>query len=86
MKNIKWNINQDTHIFLKQNVIERHSQNGGRVVQVFMCQLHGKCPIYDLDTQNLRSPQLMYECCDIWTNATVYLRRKSTTFTWKIKN
>ena len=44
---------------------------------------HGKCPIYDLDTLDLRSLQLMYECSDIWTNATVYLRQKPTTFTWK---
>ena len=47
---------------------------------------HRKCPMYDLDTLDLRSLQLIYECSDIWTNATVYLRRKSTTFTWKCKN
>ena len=40
-------------------------------------------PLYDLDTLDLRSLQLMYECSDIWTNATVYLRQKPTAFTWK---
>ena len=47
---------------------------------------HGKCPMYDLDTLDLRSLQFMYEYSDIWTNTTVYLRQKPTTFTWKGKN
>ena len=48
--------------------------------------LHGNCPMYDLDTLDLRSLPLIYECFDLWTNATVYLRRKSTMFNWKGKN
>ena len=59
------------------NVLTEPQEHGGWTT------FHGKCPMYDLDTIDLLSLQFMYECSDIWTNATVYLRQKPTIFTWK---